>query len=328
MVKAVADHSILYERGPVGVLLIHGLGGTPVEMRDIARRLAAAGYSAMCCQLAGHCGTEDDLTATGFEDWYDSAVDALHELEKRCSTILVGGLSMGAVLAALVAARQPQRVRGLVMLAPTLTYDGWSIPKYSFLLRLFINTPFGRRYRFEEREPYGLKDERTRAMVAYSMRHGSSAEAGLLATPAMALRELWRLTAKIKPMLPLIRQRTLVVHARHDDIASLDNAITLQRRLGGVVDTMVLEDSYHLVTVDRQRHLVGERVVEFVGRIARDIETERAEPTGWASPATAAKLGAAAAAEAGAVSGALEPPDLVPGLGSAALASVGAGHGS
>nr|WP_246548839.1 alpha/beta fold hydrolase [Ancylobacter oerskovii] len=304
-------------------MLIHGLGGTPVEMRDIARRLAAAGYTAMCCQLAGHCGTEDDLTATSFEDWYGSALAALHELEKRCSTILVGGLSMGAVLAALVAARQPQRVRGIVMLAPTLTYDGWSIPKYSFLLRWVMNTPLVRYYRFEEREPYGLKDERARAMVSYAMRSGNSSEAGLFATPALALRELWRLTTTIKPLLPLIRQRTLVVHARHDDVASLDNAITLQRRLGGVVDTMVLEDSYHLITVDRQRHLVGERVVEFVGRIARDVETEQAEAATWTKPATAN-----AATEADAAPGVREPADLVAGLGSAALASAGAGHGS
>lgn len=317
MVKAVADHSILYERGPVGVLLIHGLGGTPVEMRDIARRLAAAGYTAMCCQLAGHCGTEDDLTATGFEDWYQSAVEALRQLETRCTTILVGGLSMGAVLAALVAARQPQRVRGIVMLAPTLVYDGWSIPKYSFLLRLVMNTPLVRYYRFEEREPYGLKDERARAMVSYAMRSGNSAEAGLFATPALALRELWRLTATIKPLLPLIRQRTLVVHARHDDIASLENAIMLQRQLGGVVDTMVLEDSYHLITVDRQRHLVGERVVEFVGRIARDAEAEREAPA-----AAPAKPAAAPSLDPDDAPGVLEPAELI------GLAPAGAGHGS
>lgn len=278
MRKALVDRSLLYERGPVGVLLIHGLGGTPAEMRDLARRVAAAGYTVLCCQLAGHCGTEEDLSATSYEDWYASAVEALEELEKRCSTILVGGLSMGAVLAALLAAREPRRVRGLVMLAPTLVYDGWSIPKYRFLLRLVMNTPLVRYYRFEEREPFGLKDERLRALVVRSMRSGNSAEAGLFSTPALALRELLRLNAAVKKVLGHIRQRTLVIHARHDDIASLNNAITLQRRLGGVVDTMVLEDSYHLVTVDRQRHLVGERVIEFMAYFARNAEALSLSP--------------------------------------------------
>jgi carboxylesterase len=311
--KALADHSLLYERGPVGVLLIHGLGGTPAEMRDLARRVAAAGYTVMCCQLAGHCGTEDDLSATSYEDWYGSALEALGQLEKRCSTILVGGLSMGAVLAALLAAREPRRVNGLVMLAPTLVYDGWSIPKYRFLLRLLMNTPLVRYYRFEEREPFGLKDERLRALVVRSMRSGNSGEAGLFTTPALALRELLRLNSAVKKLLGRIHQRTLVIHARHDDIASLDNAITLQRHLAGVVDTLVLEDSYHLVTVDRQRHLVGERVIEFMAHFARNAETRVAPPA-------AAPVAVLPAAE-------LEDAREEDMLGACAM-PLGAGHGA
>lgn len=260
---AIIDRSFTIEGGPVGVLLIHGLGGTPVEMREVARALAAGGHTVLCCQLAGHGGSMDDLTATGFEDWYDSALAGLATLEQRCERVVVGGLSMGAVLAALLAARQPERVAGLVMLAPTLRYDGWSIPWYSFLLPLLINTPIGRRYQFEEREPYGVKDERVRAVIMRALRQGSG-DAGLSATPSAALRELWRLVAALRPLLGAIRQRTLLVHARHDDVASLRNALYLQRHLGGPVDSLILEDSYHLVTLDRQRHLVTERVLSFV----------------------------------------------------------------
>ncbi|MFG1346963.1 alpha/beta fold hydrolase [Xanthobacter autotrophicus DSM 431] len=257
------DRSYMIEGGPVGVLLIHGLGGTPVELREVARRLAATGATVSCCQLAGHCGTEDELAATRFEDWYASAEAALVELEARCDRVVVGGLSMGAMLAALLAGRLKERVSGLVMLAPTLRYDGWSIPRYSFLLRLLIDTPLGRRYRFVEREPYGVKDERVRSMVMRAMKQGST-EAGSLGTPAAALRQLWRLVDTVRPLLSSIRQPAFIAHARHDDVASLDNAIYLQRHLGGPVDCLVLEDSYHLVTLDRQKHLVTDRVVGFV----------------------------------------------------------------
>jgi carboxylesterase len=37
----------------------------------------------------------------------------------------------------------------------------------------------------------------------------------------------------------------------------------LQRHLGGMVDMVVLDDSYHIVTVDRQRHVVIDRSVAF-----------------------------------------------------------------
>lgn len=263
------DRSYMIEGGPVGVLLIHGLGGTPVELREVARRLAATGATVACCQLAGHCGTEAELAATRFEDWYASVEAALSELEARCERIVAGGLSMGALLAALLAAREPQRVDGVVMLAPTLSYDGWSIPRYRFLLRLLIDTPLGRKYRFMEREPYGLKDERARAVIVRALQRGSSAEAGNPGTPSAALRQLWRLVATLKPLLPSVGQPAFIAHARHDDVASFDNAVHLQRHLGGPVECLVLDDSYHLVTLDRQKHLVGDRVAAFIEAVSR-----------------------------------------------------------
>jgi carboxylesterase len=263
----IKDMTLTYDGDRRGVLLIHGLGGTPVEMKTIANRLAAAGRTVICCQLAGHCGNENDLMATDWKDWYASVEEALYCLEERCDRIVVGGLSMGALLAARLAAYEPERVQGLVMLAPTLWHDGWSIPSYEGALKalkFLIDTPFGRLYKFVEREPYGVKDERIRMILVRAMNSGDSTAAGLLGTPARSLRELWRMVEALKPDLPRIRQNTLIVHPRHDDIASLENAFYLQRNLGGRVEVLILEDSYHLVTVDKQRAEVSNRFVEFV----------------------------------------------------------------
>jgi len=275
----IADNSIFYEGGRTGVLLIHGLGGTPVEMKSIARRIADAGATVYCCQLAGHCGTEDDLVATHWQDWYASADEALAKLEEKCDRVIVGGLSMGAILAARLAACEPERVCGVIMLAPTLWYDGWSIPWYSFLLKWFIGTPAGRRYRFVEAEPYGVKDERIRRILVKALMSGESVDAGLPATPSLALRELWRLVADFEPRLPQIKQLVLVIHAREDEVASLKNAEYLQRHLGGPVETLILDDSYHLITVDRQRSLVMQRAAEFVETFARS-DAAAGEPKG------------------------------------------------
>lgn len=270
----ITDHSILFEgKSRVGVLLIHGLGGTPIEMKSLARQLCDTGATVYCCQLAGHCGTEDDLRATSRADWYTSALQALARLEQSCDTILVGGLSMGACLAATIAAREPERVHGLMMFAPTLWYDGWSIPWYGFLLKLLIDTPIGRRWRFVEREPYGVKDERIRALIVRAMASGDSSTAGLLGTPSQSVREMWRITDELKAIAGSARQPALIVHAREDDIASLGNAFWLQRHLGGPVETLVLDDSYHLVTLDRQRSKVARRAAQFVSAVAEDAQS-------------------------------------------------------
>jgi carboxylesterase len=51
-------------------------------------------------------------------------------------------------------------------------------------------------------------------------------------------------------------------------MASMDNAIYLQKHLRGLVEFVVLDDSYHIITLDRQRHIVVDRCVAFVNRIA------------------------------------------------------------
>jgi carboxylesterase len=268
----IKDLSTLYEGNRTGVLLIHGLGGTPVEMKTVAKRLNKAGYTVLCCQLAGHCATERELADAHWQEWYGSVEAALAQLEQRCDTIVVGGLSMGGLLAAKLAAAEPSRVDGIVILAPTLWYDGWAMPWYAVLLKLLrphLGRSFLKHWSFAEREPYGIKDERVRKIILQAMTSGDSTLAGVFATPAHALRELWRLTDALKPELPKAHQPALIVQAREDDIASIRNAQYLERHLGGVVETLILDDSYHLVTVDQQRHLVNDRVVSFVGSVAK-----------------------------------------------------------
>ncbi|KRE14621.1 hypothetical protein ASE66_14800 [Bosea sp. Root483D1] len=263
------DFNVRLAGDRTGFLLIHGLGGTPTELRFVARALHRAGHTVHCPQLAGHCAGEAEILATGWRDWTGSVFEELERMRGICDTVIVGGLSMGAVLALHVAAQRPDQVDGLALYAPTFRYDGWSIPRYAFLLKWVINTPFGRRYRFVEREPYGLKDTRTRALVVSSLASGDSSEAGLLGTPSGSLKEMWDLIAVTRRELAQVKCPALLVHPREDDIADLSNAFEIQRKLGGLVDAVILDDSYHLVTIDQQHEIVIERSLALADRLAK-----------------------------------------------------------
>lgn len=276
---SIIDRSLYFSGGRTGVLLIHGLGGTPIEMRFIAVGLARAGYTVSCPQLAGHCGGADDLRATRWQDWYASVVSAHEKLRKECDVIIVGGLSMGAVMALQLAADRPDSVHGAALYAPTLELDGWSIPWYARLFKLVWHRWVADRFDFVERDPFGIKDPRVRGLVTAALQSGDSSQAGQLSTPGSTMLELRRLANSVRRALGRIRQPVLLLHPRDDDRASLRNAFHLQMNLGGRVEAVVLDDCYHIITLDRQRHVVLERTSQFVAELRRQIEAVAARPS-------------------------------------------------
>jgi carboxylesterase len=263
------DNAISISGGRTGVLLLHGLGGTPNEMRDLAESLGRAGYTVSCPVLTGHCGTYDDLKKTTWQDWASSAEAALSVLQTKCDVIAVGGLSTGAVLSLHLAAEQPDGVQGIIPLAPTLWLNGWMIPYHAYLFRLVLMKSFANLFDFPDMFPHGIKDEVIRARIKSAINSGDSSIAGLAVTPGGAVLEHRWLVQAVTKRLPQILQPTLIISPREDDYADMNNIAYLQRHLGGIVDTVILNDSYHIITVDRQREIVNERVGVFVDRLDR-----------------------------------------------------------
>jgi carboxylesterase len=267
--------------GRSGVLLIHGLTGTPTEMRFVAKGLNRNGFTVYGMQLAGHCGSEEDLLKTGWHDWYASVCEAADRLRKDVDHMFVAGLSMGALLALKLAADRPDQVDGLGLYGTTFVYDGWTIPlvgKLSFLLPLVVGLGFGWRRRFHECFPYGIKDERIRQRIAASMLGGDSAAAGLPGNPWPSLAEFYRLSFLVRRQLASIHTPCLVVHAVDDDVASLKNVRMVVRGVRGPVETVLLENSYHMITVDQERDKVIDRSVRYFNHIAATHFVHMPEP--------------------------------------------------
>jgi carboxylesterase len=89
-------------------------------------------------------------------------------------------------------------------------------------------------------------------------------------TPGGAVFEHRRLVRAVRELVPYVRQPALIVHPLEDDYAALSNATYLRDNLKGPVNLTVLDDCYHVVTVDRQRHLVVEAIDRFAGGLFGD----------------------------------------------------------
>ena len=263
------DMSIRVAGGRTGILLIHGLGGTPAEMLYVARGLARDGYTVHVPQLDGHCGSVEDLKATTWQHWYATVEKEHRRLREVCDSVVVGGLSMGAILAVHHAAQHPKDVSGMVLYAPCFWLDGWSMPWYASLLSLVTQRWFADLFAFVESEPWGIKNQRTRAIVKKAIDSGDSSRAGIAALPGRQMLELRRLVREVKQEISRVRQPALVIHPREDDHASLRNLEFLQASLQGPTEALVLDDCYHIITLDQQRGLVVDRTARFLSQLHR-----------------------------------------------------------
>lgn len=251
------------------VMLVHGLTGTPAEMRAFAKQLVKQGFSVMCPQLAGHCGNVADLKRSKWQDWYKSIEVAFEVAKQMHASVYVAGLSMGALIALKLAKEKGQRVAGLGLLSVTFFYDGWNMPhlRRKLLLPLVLYSPLRYFMSWRENPPYGIKCERTRAAV-----HGvltrrdakSTQKVGIFHTPAVTIHESLRLIRATKEALPSVRSPALIVHSTEDDTASIKNAHYVAARISsGKVETFFVDDTYHVLTLDKRKFDIARRLAVF-----------------------------------------------------------------
>jgi carboxylesterase len=239
----------------VSALLIHGLSGTPYEMRYLGERLAARGVRVRGVRLAGHAAQPEELGAASYDNWYESAVKGLEELRQHGDPIVVVGLSMGAVLAARLTADQGESIAGVTLLAPAFFLPAST----TFALRALRGVLGSIVERIYLLNPAGsdIHDAAARSV------HPS---ARLM--PLSAPLKLLDLNAVVKPMLARITQPALVMHARRDHTCPMrKNVDYVMKHLGSAEKRAIeLDESYHVITVDSEKERVVDEVAGFVER--------------------------------------------------------------
>lgn len=101
------------------VLLLHGLTASPTEVRPVADYLREhePTWTLSCPLLPGHGTKVEDLCQADMPMWKEAVTQELERLASASRSIIVVGVSLGAVLAA-DAALGDSRIAALVMLAP------------------------------------------------------------------------------------------------------------------------------------------------------------------------------------------------------------------
>jgi carboxylesterase len=235
-----------------GVLCVHGFTGTPFEMRYLGERLHRAGFTVRGLQLPGHGTTVDDLAGTTWRDWA-AAVDAeIDDLRRRCRQVAVVGQSLGGLLA-LHAAATRDDLAAIASLAAPLWLGGLGAAAARW------TAPGGPLARVRTLPKLGGSDVRDRAAKA--------ANRSYRAVPTAALASLVDFMQVVDDELPEVRAPLLVVHARRDHTAPVASAARIASRAAArPLRTRILDDSFHLVTIDVERDVVAAEVSTFFER--------------------------------------------------------------
>jgi carboxylesterase len=235
----------------LSVLLIHGLTGTPYEMRYVGERLAAAGARVYGVRLAGHGGPPEDLGSLTHANWYESVVEGFELLRAYGDPNVVVGLSMGALLGARLTADQPEAVAGLAMLAPSFYLP----PRVQWALRAM-------------RPLMGIAEHLYFHSGRGSDIHDSTARRihpGNRLLPMKAALNLIQLSDYVRPRLRQIEQPVLVIHSRNDHTCPFEkNTRFVMKALGTNQKRLItLEESFHVITVDSEKDKVAAALIDF-----------------------------------------------------------------
>jgi carboxylesterase len=255
-----SSQDVRLEGGPHAILMLHGLGAGPLELIRLANEAHREGFSVMVPSIDGYCYGGD---LKNWQHWQAQVQSHYWSAREAHETVSVVGVSMGATLAMLLA--QHEEPTASVYLSTALGYDGWAVPWYGFLLSWAAWIPFSGRYVYRESEPFGVKNEQTRAMVRRLLETDHLSEVG---APSLSLGQLKQGHALINQVLRHlddIHSPALFVHAVDDESVHIRNAEMAYASIASLdKQFLYLGDSYHMVTADNERETVHAQTLRFI----------------------------------------------------------------
>jgi carboxylesterase len=230
----------------VGVLLSHGFTGSPASMRPWAEHLRAQGFGVSVPRLPGHGTRWQDMQRTTWQDWYDEVTRAFEKLRSDHDKIVVAGLSMGGALALRLAADRAREIDGVVLVNPAVNIDRWDV-KLLPVLKYVVPAMPG---------------------VANDIKKPGVDEHGYPRTPLKAAHSMLRGYKALCADLPKVTCPVLFFRSVEDHVVDPSSSRII---MGGLssrdVTERMLEDSYHVATLDNDAPAIFEESAEFIRRV-------------------------------------------------------------
>jgi carboxylesterase len=246
LIKSKLNEPLVIGGNTYGILLLHGFTSGPHEMRPVSDALIDKGYSILLPLLPGHGSTARDLLECTWYDWFNGAKEALYQLKKKCTKIIVIGQSMGGTLALHLAAHY--QLEGVVAIAPGLFFKEKKTMFLPIVSKFF-------RYRNKINGP-DIHDEQERIkQKPYSYEK----------TPLKAAYQLKLMFEHVMDDLPEIKAPTLLIHSTQDHVIDYKSSEYIYDKISSEQKKLLtLNESYHVLTLDLEKDLVLTEIKKFI----------------------------------------------------------------
>ena len=230
----------------IGVLLSHGLTGNPVSMLPWGEYLADQGYAVEVPLLPGHGTTWEDANTTTWTQWYARIGETFDRLRADVDAVVLGGLSMGGALVLRLAADRGDQVGGVVLVNPALASKRKDLLALPVLKHVVGGFP----------------------AIGNDIKKPGGNELPYPKTPLKALHSFVREWKPLIADLPRITQPVLLFRSVEDHTVDETSAPIITSRVSSRdVTERLLEDSYHVATLDNDAPLIFEESAAFVARV-------------------------------------------------------------
>ena len=232
--------------GKSACLLVHGIAGSPAQMRNLAEELAAAGLEAKGILLPGHGTNPADLGGIVWQDWFEHIHREYRALKRRHDKVYLIGFSIGAALSAHYAAHN--HVDRLILLNVPLCPLNNRYPT-GLMLRVygaFFKTVKGRAERL-----IGADGESFSFVYDW--------------VPTATLHTMSELIDIAKDNLCKIRVPVLIIQAKGDKVSGGKSGPLVYRSVGSDEKRLVmLDQDGHSIMVGKDEEVVSEEVIGFL----------------------------------------------------------------
>jgi len=244
-----------YRGGPIGCLCLHGFMASPNELEWLGKSLAARDFTVYVPRLTGHGIDHRHMSRMRWGDWYTSALDGYLLLRQQCELVIPIGLSMGGLLALMLASKFP--VAGVGVLAAPLFIRA-RIVRHTRWLKYFVrytNQPDTEALRRLIRETQIQRGEAVVGRVRYDTWATS------------AVWEFYKLMTCARTRLPQVSAPLLLIYAAQDTTAPPENIDLIGKESRSHhIEQHVLSQTGHILSQDVERETVFQLVGDFAAR--------------------------------------------------------------